>query len=172
LNVFPIFVPPLRERKEDIPLLAYHFLNIFSKKMGKKFNGISKTEMKKLMQYNWPGNIRELEGIIERGMVLSSDSHFRIPELGIERLEFSVSKSDTTLAENERLHILQTLEKTGWKVRGHGGAAEALNINYSTLSYRMKKLGIKRPPHLRKGRKKADPKASFVESGEKDEMVM
>ena len=171
LNVFPIFVPPLRERKEDIPLLAYHFLNIFSKRMGKKFDGISKAEMKKLMQYNWPGNIRELEGIIERGMVLSSDSHFRIPELGAEQLECSVSKSDATLAENERLHILQTLEKTGWKVRGHGGAAESLSINYSTLFYRMKKLGIKRPPHLRKGRKKADPKPSLIESGGKDHSV-
>ena len=126
--------------------------------------------MKKLMQYNWPGNIRELEGIIERGMVLSSDSHFRIPELGIEQLEFSDSKSDATatLEENERLHILQTLEKTGWKVRGHGGAAESLNINYSTLFYRMKKLGIKRPPHLKKGRKKADPKPPLVGSGAKD----
>jgi formate hydrogenlyase transcriptional activator len=148
LHVFPIYVPSLRERKEDIPLLAYHFLNMFSIRMGKTFDGIPKGEMEKLMQYIWPGNIRELEGIIERGAVLSNGPHFRVPELGVEQTGFTSSKSDFTLAENERSHILQTLNRTGWKVRGRGGAAEMLNINYSTLFFRMRKLGIQRPPEF------------------------
>ena len=157
LNVFPIQVPPLRERKEDIPALAYHFLTNFSNKMGKIFKGIPNKEMDKLINYDWPGNIRELEGIIERGAVLSSNNYFRVPELSIKKLEkFEIDhlKPDITLTENERSHILQTLKKTGWKVRGKGGAAEILNIHYSTLLFRMRKLGIQRPPEFPRGRTK------------------
>lgn len=145
LNVFPIYVPPLRERKEDIPILAYHFLKTFSNRMRKKINGISKKEMEKLMQYDWPGNVRELESIIERGTVLSQQGHFRLPELNSASFEFYPSNTNMTLEENERLHILQTLKKTGWRVRGKGGAAELLDMHYSTLFFRMKKLGIQRP---------------------------
>jgi formate hydrogenlyase transcriptional activator len=145
LNVFPLYVLPLRERREDIPPLAHHFLKIYATKMGKTFDGISKDEMKKLMQYNWPGNIRELESIIERGTVLSPGPHFRVPELGVGHTEFTDFRADSTLEEMERFHILRTLQKTGWKVRGHGGAAELLDIHYSTLFFRMKKLGIQRP---------------------------
>jgi len=145
LSVFPIHIPPLRERKEDIPILAYHFLNIFSNRMGKTFNGVSKLEMENLMHYDWPGNIRELEGIIERGTVLSTCPHFRVPELKLEPKESTQIRSNSTLEELERSHILKILDKTGWKVRGSGGAAEILNVNYSTLFFRMKKLGIQRP---------------------------
>ena len=144
LNVFPIFVPPLRERREDIPLLAYYFLKIYATKMGKTFEGIPKGEMEKLMHYPWPGNVRELENILERGTILSSGPYFRAPELSLEPLEFGSPKIDFSLQENERFHILRALQKTGWKVRGSGGAAELLKIHPSTLNFRMKKLGIRR----------------------------
>ena len=145
LAVFPIYVPPLRERQEDIPILAYHFLKIYSKKMGKTFSKIPDSEMEKLVQYDWPGNVRELENIIERGIILSTGSHFGIPELGIEYQGLSTNENGMTLRENERRHILWALKKTGWKVRGPGGAAEFLELPPSTLAFRMKKLGIERP---------------------------
>ena len=150
LNVFPIYVPPLRDRKEDIPILAYHFLKIYSVKLKKLFDGIPKREMEKLTNYNWPGNIRELEGIIERAVVLNQNNKFMVPELSIGQTDLAISKTDLTLEENERLHILKTLKRTGWKVRGKGGAAELLNLNSSTLFFRMKKLGIKRPSSSKK----------------------
>ncbi|KAF0154363.1 MAG: NifA subfamily Fis family transcriptional regulator [Syntrophaceae bacterium] len=152
LNVFPIYVPALRERKEDIPLLAYHFFKIFSARMGKSFEGISQKEMNKLTQHSWPGNIRELEGIIERSVIMSSGPYFQVPELGAEQKESLQAGAIATLQEMERSHILHTLEKTGWKVRGPGGAAEVLDMNYSTLALRMRKLGIVRPPEYARGR--------------------
>ena len=151
LNVFPIYVPPLRERREDIPLLAYHFLKRYSASMGKSFDGIPSSEMKKLMQYGWPGNIRELEGIIERGTVLSHGPHFRVPELGVAYTDADDPKADATLKEIERSHIVKALQQTGWKVRGKGGAAELLDVNYSTLFFRMRKLGIQRPSEFSRG---------------------
>jgi formate hydrogenlyase transcriptional activator len=154
LNVFPIYVPPLRERKEDIPLLAYNFFKIFSARMGKDFDGIPQKEMNKLMNHSWPGNIRELEGVIERGIIMSNGVHFRVPEIGMGEKEFLETKPKATLRDMERSYILRTLEQTGWKVRGSGGAAEILDMNYSTLSVRMKKLGIVRPPEYPRGRKK------------------
>jgi transcriptional regulator with GAF, ATPase, and Fis domain len=145
LAVFPIYVPPLRERNEDIPLLAHYFLKIYSKKRGKTFSGIPDTEMEKLLQYDWPGNVRELENIIERGTILNSGPLFRIPELRTEQHEAPAPGGGVTLRDNERRHILWALQKTGWKVRGTGGAAEILEIPPSTLAFRMKKLGIQRP---------------------------
>lgn len=146
LNVFPIHVPPLRERKEDIPLLAHFFLKNFSAKMGKSFAGIPKTDVEKLVPYDWPGNVRELENIIERGAILSAVHQFRIPEVFVPARELAFSKGDFTLREVERQHISLVLDMTGWKVRGPGGAAEVLNIHPSTLAFRMRKLGIRRPP--------------------------
>ena len=145
LAVFPIYVPPLRERNEDIPLLAHYFLKIYSKKRGKTFSGIPDVEMEKLLQYDWPGNVRELENIIERGTILNSGPLFRIPELRTEQHEAPAPAGGVTLRDNERRHILWALQKTGWKVRGTGGAAEVLDIPPSTLAFRMKKLGIHRP---------------------------
>jgi transcriptional regulator with GAF, ATPase, and Fis domain len=156
LNVFPIYVPPLRERREDIPLLAHYFLKIYATKLGKTFEGIPKSEMNKLIQYDWPGNIRELENIIERGTILNSDPLFRIPELGAGHVEIDLPIEDTTLSSNERRHILWALQKTGWKVRGGGGAAELLKIHPSTLIFRMKKLGVHRPPEFSRRRGKAE----------------
>jgi transcriptional regulator with GAF, ATPase, and Fis domain len=145
LAVFPIYVPPLRERKEDIPLLAHYFLQIYSKKRGKNFSKIPDSEMEKLFLYDWPGNVRELENIIERGTILNKGPKFRVPDLGTVRQEFSHYDVNITLRENERRHIIQTLKKTNWKVRGRAGAAELLDLPPSTLAFRMKKLGIQRP---------------------------
>jgi transcriptional regulator with GAF, ATPase, and Fis domain len=97
------------------------------------------------MQYDWPGNIRELENVIERGVILSPAPHFRSPVLSPRSLDLAGSKAATALRDNERNHILWALHKTGWKVRGQGGAAQLLDIHPSTLDFRMKKLGIHRP---------------------------
>ena len=145
LNVFPIQVPPLRKREMDIPMLADYFLKLFAKKMGKTLSIIPDSEMQKLLTYHWPGNVRELQHIIERGVIMSSKSVFRVPELNTEEESPSFKTSDLTLAENEKQHILQTMKKTSWKISGPGGAAELLNINYGTLRSRMKKHGITRP---------------------------
>lgn len=145
LNVFPIYVPPLRERREDIPLLAEHFLRIHGMKTGKAFEAMPEEEMGKLMQYDWPGNVRELENVIERGVILSRGPYFRVPELGTGHPGPGASNGHLTLRDYERLHIRRTLESTGWKIRGHGGAAEILDIHPSTLRSRMKKLGVQRP---------------------------
>lgn len=151
LNVFPIQVPPLRARQEDIPLLAEHFLKIDSKKLGKKFYPISEGEINKLVSYSWPGNIRELENIIERGAILSNSPYFTVPlpELHNGQIDLSTDEHNTntnvvSLAENEKHHIQMALNQTNWKVRGPGGAAEVLQIHPSTLFFRMKKLGIPR----------------------------
>ncbi len=151
LAVFPIYVPSLRERKEDVPLLAYYFLDIYSKKMGKKFSKIPSSQIDKMLNYHWPGNVRELENVIERGTILSNGPLFRVPQLGEEHYEPLVEKEGVTLRDNERRHILWALDKTGWKVRGKGGAAEMLGVPASTLAFRMNKLDIRRPKKTSSG---------------------
>jgi len=148
INVFPIRIPALREKKEDIPLLAHYFLQFYSAKMGKTFDRISDVEMDKLIEYNWWGNVRELQNIIERGTILSPGPYFLAPELEGDSIESMPPKRETSLKENERSHILAALQKTGWKVRGIGGAAELLEIHPSTLAFKMKKLGIRRPKDI------------------------
>ena len=147
LNVFPIHVPSLMERKEDIPLLIDYFVKIYSKKLGRSFEKISPEDMRLFMQYDWPGNIRELENIVERAVILNHGPLLRFSGLFPSLLDSAPTTDDAemTLDDNERHHIIRTLKKTNWKVRGLGGAAELLNINPSTLAFRMKKLGIKRP---------------------------
>jgi transcriptional regulator with GAF, ATPase, and Fis domain len=145
LNVFPIHVPPLRERREDIPLLANHFLRIFSTKMGKTFEAFPEEEMRKLMNYDWPGNVRELQNLMERGTILGQGPLFHVPALGLSPGDSAPTGRNLTLADNERRHILRVLAQTGWRVAGRGGAAEILDIPPSTLAFRMKKLGITRP---------------------------
>ena len=147
INVFPILVPPLRERKDDIPLLAEHFLKSIAVKMGKTFPGISHEAMNILIQYNWPGNIRELRNVIERGVILSDNINFRLPELNSNLTPVAVpnENKNATLKDVEYQHILNVLQKTGWKIRGQGGAAELLDIHPSTLDFRIKKLGIQKP---------------------------
>ena len=140
LNVFPINVPPLRKRMEDTPLLAHYFLKIYSDKMGKTFSGIHKTEMNKLFDYDWPGNVRELENIIERSTILSREPNFTIPGLKSTSREILLP-----LKEIERQHILKVLQKTNWRIRGDKGAAKILELKPTTLEFRIKKLGLKRP---------------------------
>jgi len=148
LNVFPIIVPPLRKRKEDIPMLAHYFLNNFVKKTGKPYNKIDEAELAKLIQYDWPGNVRELENVIERGVVLSTSSGFRVPELNPSFQTSTTRDSAVTMEDMERQHILWALKQTNWKIRGPGGAAEMLDIHYSTLRSRMKKLSVQKENDL------------------------
>ena len=147
LNVFPIVVPPLRERKEDIGPLASYFLRVYSEKMGKSFDGIPEVEMAKLTAYHWPGNVRELENVVERGVILNAGGLFCVPELAVNRTD-ALARGRQTLKEIESSAIIKALELSNWKVSGPGGAAEMLDINYGTLYSRMKKLGIKRPSKL------------------------
>ncbi len=142
LNVFPIHVPPLRDRKEDIPLLARYFLKLYANKCNKDVAVIPREEMDKLIAYHWPGNVRELENVIERGVILSKGKHYRVPEL--TGIQAPYSEPAHTLHDNERNHILRVLRRTGGKVTGPGGAAEILDIHPNTLFSRMKKLGISR----------------------------
>ncbi|MCK5685852.1 sigma-54-dependent Fis family transcriptional regulator [bacterium] len=143
LNVFPIYVPPLRERMEDISPLACYFLKKHSDKMKKSFRGIPENEMNKLLTYYWPGNVRELENVIERGVILNNKGLFIIPDLLSTTSGDSNISGQFTLEEMESRFIFETLQKVVWKIYGPGGAAELLGLNHSTLYSRMKKLRLK-----------------------------
>ena len=156
LNVFPILVPSLRERTDDIPLLASHFLKIYSNKVGKRFEEIAKEEINKLLHYDWPGNIRELENIIERSTILSTSPNFFVTQLKTNQPEFLAQDELATLEEVERRHIITVLGKSDWKVRGANGAAKILGLKPTTLDYRMKKLGITRQPKRNKKNRLVD----------------
>ena len=147
LNVFPIHVPTLRERPEDIPALVKHFARLFAKRMGRRIQWIASTAMDALVAYAWPGNIRELQNLIERAVIRSPGERLEIPVSGIDEGIGAAkpSGSPATLEEAERAHILATLKATRWTVAGPNGAAKRLGINRSTLQFRMKKLGIERP---------------------------
>jgi formate hydrogenlyase transcriptional activator len=144
LNVFPILLPPLRERRDDLPLLIQHFLRKHNEKYGKQIETVPARAMTTLQTYDWPGNIRELENVIERAVILS-----RGTELTLEEHSFKTGYPEhvpriETLEEAERAHIIKVLEATGWRVSGRGGAAELLGVKRSTLESRMKKLRITR----------------------------
>ena len=143
LNVFPIALPPLRERPEDIPLLVRHFVNKFATRMNKEFSYIPDEAMEPLQQHDWPGNIRELQNYIERAMILSPGPELRLPSHELKSVVRSDTPSiDRTLAEAERDHIMQVLREVGWVVGGSDGAAARLGMARTTLIYRMQKLGI------------------------------
>ena len=144
LNVFPSHVPPLRERSEDIPLLAYHFLKLHAAKLKKNISHIPESEMRKLVNYDWPGNIRELQNVIQRGVILSSNRDFYMPKLEADNWSKAKMEEDGSLTNNERRHIIKMLRKTGGKIAGPMGAATILGIPPSTLAFKMKKLGIQR----------------------------
>lgn len=146
LNVFPIALPPLRERKEDIPLLVRHFARKYRQKVGKVIDKIPQKVVTALQAYSWPGNVRELENIIERAVILSSGSTFEIDEL-LETLQATDAqpKPPLTLEEVERNHIIKVLEETGWRIEGKHGAAARLGLNPSTLRSRIEKLNIQKP---------------------------
>ncbi len=141
LNVFPITVPPLRERRMDIPALVWLFVREYGDKMGKSIDMIRKSTMKHLQAYAWPGNVRELRNVIERAMILSPGGTLAV------QLDDRDSQLNTgqTLAEVETDHIRTVLGQAGWRIRGEGGAAQILGMNPCTLESRMKKLGIRRP---------------------------
>jgi formate hydrogenlyase transcriptional activator len=144
LNVFPIRVPPLRERAEDIPLLVWAFLKEFSSRMGKKITQVPRKTMEALQRHPWPGNVRELRNVIEHGAIITSGDTLRVPML----LDAAPgAQPSLTLADLERDHILKSLEKTSWRIKGPRGAAILLGLNPSTLYSRMQKLGI---PHRRR----------------------
>lgn len=148
LNVFPLSLPPLRERKDDIPELAYHFMNRYSKNAGKKINSISPGIMREMTSYPWPGNIRELEHFIERSVLLTEGN--TIKEMPLPSIGYKGQKSNLknqlvkTIKENERDHILEVLKRCDGKIFGKGGAAALLGIPVSTLNSKIAKLGIKK----------------------------
>jgi len=145
LNVFPVVCPPLRDRKDDIPLLVKHFCHKHEGKIGRKITNIPNKVMDGLMAYDWPGNIRELENIIERAMILSTEGTLEYGDwIPTEKVSVNGKPAASKLEDLERNHILDTLNKTGWKVSGEKGAAKILGLNPTTLEARMKKLGIKR----------------------------
>tara|TARA_R110002050_G_scaffold143876_9_gene269272 strand:- start:1936 stop:3156 length:1221 start_codon:yes stop_codon:yes gene_type:complete len=145
LNVFPIVVPPLNKRKDDIPLLVEHFVDKFNKAYGKNIKYITDEAMDKLKSYNWPGNIRELENLIERASILSTDDTLLIPGFeSTNQKAKSINTKDLSLDTAQRNHILHVLEQCSWKITGDEGAAQLLNLKPSTLRDRMSKLDIKK----------------------------
>jgi formate hydrogenlyase transcriptional activator len=144
LNVFPIIVPPLRERSEDLPLLVQYFLMKYSRRMKKTITSVPPEAMQALAKYSWPGNVRELEHLIERAVILSTGSDLKVPPVDAEFAPPAAGTNPSALDDVERRHILHVLRQTRGKIAGPGGAAEQLGINRTTLNSRMRKLGISR----------------------------
>jgi formate hydrogenlyase transcriptional activator len=148
LNVFPIRIPPLRERREDIPSLVQYFMQKYARRMGKRVETVPAATMRKLVDWSWPGNVRELQNMIERGVILSKGFVLEIPLTDMEQSVIPAlgdNNGGATLEAVERDHILQTLRQSGWVVGGPSGAAARLGLNRSTLNARMRKLEIRRP---------------------------
>jgi transcriptional regulator with GAF, ATPase, and Fis domain len=152
LNVFPILLPTLRERREDIPTLVAHFVNLFSRRMGKAVDSIPPETMAAFQWYSWPGNIRELQNLVERSVILSRDGvlpnplHKKQTELTIPNLHRTRTfHSSMTLEDSDRTLIVETLEQAGWIVGGPRGAAAKLGLKRTTLLAKMRRLGISRP---------------------------
>ena len=146
LNVFPIHIPPLRERREDIPVLVRYFVQQSARRMSRTIDTIPAESMDALRRYPWPGNIRELQNLIERAVILSPGPVLRVPVEGLKvKVPLLENGSKHTLADAERAHILSILKETDWVLAGANGAAAKLGMNRSTLRFRMQKLGIERP---------------------------
>jgi len=145
LNVFPILVPPLRERREDIPLLLKHFVIKSVEKTGKKITSIPSETIEKLQAYSWPGNVRELENFVERAVILSTGGILQLDDMPHCPLIHSAPPDSMTLNECERNHIISILTSTNWRVSGDKGAAKILKVKPTTLEAKMKRLGISRP---------------------------
>jgi formate hydrogenlyase transcriptional activator len=144
LNVFPIPLPPLRARRQDITALVEHFVEIYARRMDKQIEHISPETMSALISYQWPGNIRELQNFIERSVILTSGSVLYPPLASLKSAPEAESLGAITLEDAEREHIRKALEHTGWVVAGRNGAAARLGIKRSTLYFKMQKLGISR----------------------------
>jgi transcriptional regulator with GAF, ATPase, and Fis domain len=157
LSVFPIHVPSLRERREDVPLLAAYLVTRKARQLGRKIERISSEILDRLTAYGWPGNVRELENVIERAIILSPGNSieiqavqlgpFSLPQMPERRAREAIggAAGNDTLQAHERAHILRVCQATGWKIKGVDGAASKLGLNPGTLYWRMKKLGIQRP---------------------------
>jgi len=144
LNVFPIRVPPLRERIEDIPLLVWRFVDDFSKAFGKQVESISKDNIATLQRYAWPGNVRELRNVVERALIVADSPRLTI---ALPQGSAAATRRSVRLVDVEKEHIKGVLESTGWRIRGIGGAAEQLGLKATTLETRLAKLGLQRPRH-------------------------
>jgi formate hydrogenlyase transcriptional activator len=144
LNVFPVALPPLRERREDIPALVAHFVEIYSRRMGKQIDEVPAEALRAFVGYSWPGNIRELQNFVERSVILSNGTVLRPPLEELDHRPDPQLIGAVTLEDAERDHIRKTLEHVGWVVAGPNGAAARLGIKRSTLYFRMQKLGISR----------------------------
>jgi transcriptional regulator with GAF, ATPase, and Fis domain len=144
LKIFPITIPPLRDRTEDIPLLVDHFVQLFSRKMGKKPASlkITKSSMQALQAYSWPGNVRELEHVVESALITAKKNklQFDLPDTA-----GGATRKLQTFEEMEREYILDVLKATNWKIKGKDSASAILDLPPSTLRSRIKKLGLKRP---------------------------
>jgi len=144
--VFPVHVPPLRERPEDIPLLVRHFAQQFARRMHKTIETIPSDTMQGLVRYPWPGNIRELQNIIERAVIVSPGPVLQVPLIDLNpRTAPARPMPQDTLEDAERKHILAVLKEANWVLGGPNGAAVRLGMKRSTLQFRMRKLGIARP---------------------------
>jgi formate hydrogenlyase transcriptional activator len=148
LSVFPIEIPPLRDRTEDIPILVWHFIRKYERQMNKRIDTVLPEDMEALVHHGWPGNVRELQNVVERSMVVSSGSVLSLSRPTEPRRAES-SGATRTLAEAERDHILQALRTADWVLGGPHGAAVRLGVKRTTLLYKMRRLGIDRPPEER-----------------------
>ena len=144
LAVFPVEVPPLRLRRDDIPLLVWHFIAKKQGRLGKSVNGISSGVMNALVAYDWPGNVRELENVIERAMILSPGPTLVLDESLLPAGGLPFEAPSSRRREIDRAHIVGVLKRCHWKIKGTGNAAERLGLKPSTLRYRMQRLGIRR----------------------------
>ena len=143
LNVFPIRIPPLRDRLDDIPALVWRFVGEFSRAFDKRIDHVAPEDMAALARYRWPGNIRELRNVVERAMIVATGPKLRIPLPQVSSA--ATNMQSQKLADVQRNHIRSVLDSVRWRIRGSGGAAERLGVRPTTLETRMAKLGLKRP---------------------------
>lgn len=143
LHVFPLFVPPLRERREDIPVLVRHFVDEYARRMNRRIETISSHVMEELSSYSWPGNVRELQNFVERAVILSSGTVFCPPLSELKKAAMQAPTEElSTLEEMEREHVLRAIRASNWKIGGPNGAAARLGMKRTTLAYRIRKLNI------------------------------
>jgi transcriptional regulator with GAF, ATPase, and Fis domain len=143
LSVFPISVPPLRERREDIPSLVWFFIHHHQRELGRRIAKVPTHVMNALHDHDWPGNVRELENVVERALIRSSGDTLQLDETFAGQPRGRMAPANGTLDDMQRAHIESTLEQCGWRINGVGNAAERLGVHPNTLRFRMKKLGIK-----------------------------
>jgi len=145
LNVFPLTLPPLRERREDIPMLVRYFAQHYAARMKKPIDSIPAATLEALSRYHWPGNIRELENLVERAVILSQGTHLHVPLQELKMVEPERQAASPTLQDAERAQILRVLRETKWTIGGPDGAAARLGLKRTTLTSKLKKLGLSRP---------------------------